>query len=146
VHEPDIVVWFPANIGESAVVLDVDTHVVTAAGESGFGVLCRLTDQENFYAILLNNEGAYSMWRLQDGEWTALTNWSNTSASNTDDEVTNHLQVACVGNTIVIVINGQVVDVVEDDAFSGGDVALVVKTGEQIGMSVAFDNLSVFAK
>jgi len=55
-----------------------------------------------------------------------------------------HLRADCVGNNLALFVNGQHLVTVQDDAFSDGDVGLLVGTFDTPGADLLFDNFVVY--
>lgn len=125
----------------SDLILTVDTRVVTPAEDAEFGVICRLRDNENFYGMSLTSEGWYSIWKLEDDEFTMLLDWDYSRDIPQYDAFT--ITAACISNQLTLAVDSIVLGQVIDYTFSRGDIGLFAGTWEVAGLSVAFDNLVV---
>jgi hypothetical protein len=121
--------------------ISVDASVVASTGNGIFGVLCRLQDDDNFYALEVSEEGFFKIWKRVDGEDTALYDWENSDAIPIGVPLTIH--AGCAGNQITLGVNDTVLATVQDDSFTKGKVGLIAGTDDTGNFSVAFDNFMV---
>lgn len=133
--------------------LDIsDTRITVAATKAGgpdnneFGVMCRYQDSDNFYVLRISSDGYYSIARHQAGEWALLGTgeWQPGEAIETGD-ATNAIRAECVGDTLSLYANGQLLMEVEDTAFASGDVGLLAGTFDVAGADILFNNFVVSA-
>jgi hypothetical protein len=109
------------------------------------GIICRYKDESNFYFLRITSDGYYGISKLVDGEESLLGSEELQSSSQikTGTE-TNRLRADCVGNTLTLYANGQVLASVTDDSLTGGDVGLIAGTFDQAGNDARFDNFVVY--
>ena len=89
------------------------------------------------YWIALNPAlGRLAIYRY-DGAWTALQNWTSQGAIATGS-ATNRLRVRCQGAQLAVYVNGALVAMVSDAAFSSGYVGLCASGA---GMEARFDQV-----
>ena len=55
----------------------------------------------------------------------------------------NQLRADCVGESLTLYVNGQLVAQVQDGAFPSGNVGLIAGTYDTLGVDIFFDNLVV---
>ncbi len=122
--------------------LEVD--LARAAGPEGAyaGLVCRFQNNANYYAFVLDGAGAYRIFRKSGGVSTDLEE-AGSSVSVLSGEAINKLRADCVGDTLTLSINGQMLVQVQDDVFENGQVGLVAGTLEDPGVEVFFDNFII---
>ena len=127
-----------------------DVHVETLATKAGgpddndFGVICRYQDLDNFYYFVISSDGYAGIIKLIDGENIGL---GSEELEPTDailqGDSTNLIEAECVGSTLRLYVNGELVAEAEDTAFSQGDVGLIAGTYDIPGTDIRFDDFLV---
>lgn len=144
VNETDYYLWANPKKTFSDVRIEVDLHAVEDKG-GDMGVICRYTDEQNFYFMRITSDGYYGISKMVNGQETLLGNDQLISSDRIQTGTeTNHLRVDCVGNQLSLYVNGDIVADVSDADLSSGDVGLIAGTFEQPGNDVRFDNFQVF--
>ena len=141
VLSPEYIVWGYTGGTFTDVVIEVDVRVAQSAGDGDFGVLCRLQDNENFYGLEISEDGYYSIWKRIDGEHFDLVEWQPSSLIDTT--VPAALTAACVGDSISLMLNGELLAEVQDGDISSGDAGLVAGTWDGAPIVVSFDDFVV---
>lgn len=125
----------------------VEAVVFPAAGpaDSRMGVICRLTDDQNFYFFAMSADGFYGIGKMKDGQVFILTGDGAMLPTESIHvgNVPNQVRGDCVGNTLTLYVNDQRVASATDGDFSVGDVGLFAGTFAQPGADVYFDNFFV---
>ena len=141
VSQPEFFIWSVSGQSFTDVILDVDTRVVTAAGDADFGLICRYQDSDNFYGLEISEDGYYAVWKMIAGELYSLVDWQYSSIISSG--ATAHLSAACVGNTLALMVDGEILVDIKDGDLSSGDAGMVVGTWEAFPITVSFDNFMV---
>jgi len=97
----------------------------------------------NGYLINVLPDGAYSMWKVIDGNYINLIPWKTTTAINTTEGAWNIVTINAVGNIIKLYINGQYVDEFSDDTFASGKIDLGSYFGQPYNYDVRWDYMNV---
>jgi S1-C subfamily serine protease len=126
----------------SDMVVQVDVRVDKPVGDSDFGVVCRYQDENNFYAVEISEDGFYTIWKRFEGENFSLIDFQHSGFIPTDPG-THQMLVSCVGNTITLYVDGELVAEAVDTSFSSGDLGFIVGTWDHSGVAVVFDDLVV---
>ena len=115
------------------------------AGPTGqYGVFFRQVDDQNFYFYAVTPFQTYSLWKMVDGEWTALIEWTTAEAILPEEGDVNRIGVLAEGEQITLLVNDVAVAQIEDDTFTEGNVALAAGTFDEGGIEVEFDNLEIW--
>lgn len=141
VLSPEYIVWGYAGESFTDVLIEVDARVVQSAGDGDFGVLCRVQDDENFYGLEVSEDGYFSIWKRINGELFDLVEWQPSALVDTSAPVT--LSAACVGDSLSLMMNGELLAEVQDSEFASGDAGLIAGTWDGAPIVVAFDNFVV---
>jgi hypothetical protein len=138
------VAWSLGDATASDFYAEVDAFHVGGPLNNEFGLAFRFVDDNNFYLFAGSSDGYYSLQKLVDGEWETLTEWVQSEAINTGETSVNTLGVLAEGEHISVLINGQVLESIEDSSFTTGRLALVVGSFDAGKVEMAFDDLSVW--
>jgi hypothetical protein len=106
--------------------------------DTGFGVVCRMVDQDNYYRLGVANDGQYAIQRVKDGNSTVLTGtpslldpsdgtWQDDAAlRNTPGAFT--VRAECVGNTLTLFEGNRKIVSTRDSSIAG------TKAGTKVGV------------
>ncbi|MBC8171523.1 MAG: serine/threonine protein kinase [Anaerolineae bacterium] len=100
---------------------------------SGYGIVFRYQDEDNYNVFAVDGMGRYSIWLRLNGSWTELRNredgeqWTRKEAINTAG-TSNRLTIDIAGKNLIGYINGKVVTNVKDETFSNGGVGIYLAT------------------
>jgi len=144
VDEADYTLW--ANPGQTFgdVFVDVMAQLADGSPPADMGVICRYQDAGNFVYGDITSDGFYGIGQMKNGDLSILTGGGKLQrhAAIREDGQANNIQFLCAGNRFVLIVNDQLVDGIEADAPTGGDVGLMAGTFDQAGARVRFDDFS----
>ena len=127
----------------------VETDLTDVAGlaDAETGLAFRVVDSDNYYYFTISGAGSYRLYRMSDGEWHTLVDWTNALAIRTAPGATNRLGVLAQGASISLFVNDQLLTTVTDDVLSRGGIGPVVGTFTGAGgdAEIAFDNFSLWS-
>ncbi len=141
VFETDFMVWGALEDDFGDVIVTVDFEVIKSIGDADFGILCGYHDIENFHGLEVTEDGYFSIWKYEDGEFVALVDWRVSSIIPKTG--TGTLTAACIDGSLALAVNGTPLVEVEDTSLRGGGVGLVVGTWDTADAQVAFDNIII---
>ncbi len=127
--------------------IDVDVDMSGLTDDGYVSVLCRENALFDSYQFDVTADGFFAIWASVGGELEALRDYTslggalNRSPAGGASE--NHLTVACVGETLSVSLNGQLLAEVEDSRLTAGAVGLSVGVFEVPGAVASFDNVVV---
>jgi len=146
-HRPNWFAWASAGRRLDDVGVEMDAYLDSGSQGSHFGVLCRYVDESNFYYFAVSADGYYAIFkRLDGGDLEVLTGNGDgmvpSPAIKTGEQV-NHVAVTCQGTELSLYVNGELVDMVTDEAHVRGDVGVGTGSGADGGARVHFDDFVV---
>lgn len=142
---PNQLAWASAGKDLRDFRLTVEASQVAGPDDNEYGVLVRMQDPRNFYALSVSGDGYFLVSRFVDGVRQPLgADWMPSDAVHAGIG-TNVLEVVVQGNQVTFIVNGRQLARVEDDRFSHGDVGLYAGSFYEGGVEVQFDNLRVTA-
>ncbi len=127
--------------------ITLDAHLVDAeSSASGYGIVFRYIDPENYNVFAVDGRGRYSIWVRENGEWIELRNagsaWTEHPAINSDS-VNNTLTIDIFENTFTGFVNGEEVTQVQDDTIPRGGIGIYLATTPQGQAIVEVDSFAV---
>jgi len=136
--------WANPGCDFTDVSVEVDAHKIGGVDDNEFGVICRYQDIENFYAASISSDGFYGLIRIVNNEFGYL----GMDAMQGSDVInlgsaSNHIRLDCVGNTLTLYVNGEMVATATDSSYAHGDVGLYAGTFATPGIDILFDNFKV---
>lgn len=124
------------NIG-----LQVDAKRVEGPVDNNYGLICRFQDEKNFYAGMISSDGYYGLLKIENGQYSVMGHDAMTfSDSLAMPDGLYTLRMDCYQNFLFLYVNGNLLDVQQDDTFASGDVGLIAGSFEDVGVHVQFDN------
>jgi len=136
--------WANPGLVFGDVQVEVDATKAAGPDDNDFGVICRYQDSDNFYSFLISSDGYYSTTKVANGtqEFLGSDNWLPTDAVN-QGNATNRVRADCIGSSLTLWANGQLVHSASDSSFTTGDVGLIAGTFSEAGTDILFDNFVV---
>jgi hypothetical protein len=136
--------WTGPGMNFSDVHLEADTIKVIGAPDDIFGLICRGTDQYNFYFFVISSDGYYGIGKMVDGVQTLIDNPGMLpSEIIAQGKAKNHLRADCVADRLDFYVNGSKLASVTDGDLTDGDVGVIAGNLESDQTDVLFDNFSV---
>jgi len=138
-----------ANPGRDFTDVRVEALATKAGGpdDNDFGLICRYQDAGNFYYFVISSDGFAGILKVNDRETTALgTGKLEPSDAIRQGSATNLLAAECVGSTLRLYVNDELVAEVADGDFTRGDVGLIAGTFATPGADIRFDDFRVIAR
>ncbi len=128
--------------------ISVDTARVSGPYSSQ-GVIFRADNSfKNGYLfqIYSGRPGMYSVWKIVNGEFQALSHWQNSNLVKVGFEKWNKITVEAKGENLTFYINGTLVAKISDGTYKSGRIGLWTKGKAGGGGAVLFDNLVIRAE
>jgi len=136
--------WANPSLCFGDVSVEVKATKIGGPDDNDFGILCRYQDVSNFYLLIASSDGYWGIAKVVDGdqELIGMSSMEQTSAIDLGNP-TQLLRADCVGSTLTLYINGQLVGSVQDTTFAFGDVGLIAGTFDIAGTDMLFDDFTV---
>ncbi len=134
-------------------VIQAEASLRAGQPESGYGLIFRRQDDDNYYVFAVNGLGQWSIWRLQDRQWRELRGlpdgkeWTPATAILPAGKV-NRLKVIADGANLALFVNDQLLtpQPIVDEGLRRGGIgfyAATSRTSAQATAELQFDNLLV---
>ncbi len=144
-------VYSPEYYQYSQMIVETDiTLLPDSQADSGYGIVFRYQDENNFYVFAINGRQQVSIWKLEQGVWYELRGgtdeWTVDPAVNPPGEP-NHLSILVAGEHFTGFVNGaRVIDVRDDTIAEGGIgfyLATTLRDVDTVLSEVQIDNFTV---
>jgi serine/threonine protein kinase len=144
VNKPSYDVWANPGLNILDMVIEVEATKVGGPDDNDFGVICRYQDINNFYIFTISSDGYYAIAKKMNGD-RVLIDMEKMEYSDIiyQGNATNEIRVDCVGDNLVLTVNGQTLKVATDPDFTSGDVGLIAGTYDIPGTDIYFDNFLI---
>lgn len=124
--------------------IEVDAIKLAGPNDNDYGLICRYQDRNNFYAFLISSDGYGGILKVENGQYKVISGPQLTySDSIRQGEALNHLQADCIGQSLVLSVNGQTIAQAMDSGFSAGEAGVIAGTNTTPGVDIFFDNFVV---
>jgi serine/threonine protein kinase len=137
-------VWTNPGLNFTDTVIEVEATKVGGPDDNDFGVICRYQDINNFYFFVISSDGYSGIAKVVDGEQEliGMDNMEYSDAIN-QGNATNEIRAECVGDGLILSINGQTLMNASDPDYTSGDVGVIAGTFDTAGTDIQFDNFVV---
>ncbi len=135
----------PKDVSLTDVSVEVDAAKNSGPDDNDFGVICRYTDLDKFYYALISSDGYYAIMKMTSdggnplGEDNMLENDKINKGA-----ATNHIRFDCVGSTLTLYVNGNLLAQKTDSDYTSGNIGLIAGTFDTAGTDILFDNFVVY--
>ena len=144
VLEPNFDYWANPNLSFTDTIIEVDARKIGGPDDNDYGVICRYAGVENFYFFIVTTDGYYGIGKYNGGSQSLIgtENLYETDKVLGGDAV-NRIKAECIGSTLRLYVNGNLLQEVTDTDHTSGDVGLIAGTFDDAGTDILFDNFVV---
>lgn len=136
----------PGNESYADVVIEVEATKYGGPDDNDFGIICRYQDVDHFYYAIISSDGYYGISKVtSDSSDVIGRDHLDYSEVINQGSATNQLRFECIGETLNLYANGQLLDQQTDGDYSSGNVGLIAGTYDTPGTDILFDNFRVLA-
>jgi hypothetical protein len=144
VNQSNLEAWALPGLDFTDTIIEATAKKVDGPDDNVFGLLCRYQDAENFYFFLISSDGFAGIGIYRNGERSLLSGSAMFPADTIrEGGKLNLLHAECIGDRLLLMVNGAVVQEVLDDQFQSGDVGLIAGSYEMPGVVIQFDDFIV---
>jgi len=135
--ETTVYALYKMDLNNPDVRLEADVETVAGPNRNNISLVCRATDT-GWYEFSMNSGGYWYIWKYEDSKFTKLLDGASTAINL--QKAKNQLQATCIGNELILYVNGVKMGSVQDSSFRGGGQAgISVTTFDIYGAGVEFD-------
>ena len=120
--------------------IEAEIDVYQCSGTDEYGLVFRGPDYSSGYFFAARCNGEYSLRTYKEGEYEFVAAWHYSDRLNSGSNQANRLGVKMAGNEIKLYLNGELVDTITDDTFTGsGHFGFFIAAYETPGFRVEID-------
>jgi hypothetical protein len=117
------------------------------SGTDGYGLIVRAPDKPNGvinsgYIFSLSCDGRYRIYRMDDGNYNGIQNWTISPAILSGANQTNILGISAKGADFQLYVNGILITQINDSTYSGGLYGLMVRSESTNDLQVYVDDVA----
>lgn len=123
--------------------VEAGLFLYTGVGQGTGGVVCRHSDNNNFYAFMVSGGHGYAILKVQGGKAETLA--SGRFAGAMPNIADLRIGARCEGRSLKLMLDGEVVAEADDAAHDAGQAGLIVMGEKMAGTSAVFDDFELRA-
>jgi hypothetical protein len=144
VNQADYDFWSVAGQHFQDAVIEVDVRRIDGPEDNDFGVICRYQDAKNFYMFLVSSDGYYGIGKVKNDQHSLIgIEQLQYTELIRPEQVDTRLRADCVGDSLILSVDGEKLLEVRDSDFSSGDVGVLAGAYSTPGVDILFDNFEV---
>ena len=129
------------NLGDVRV--EVTVTDLGTLDDLGFGITCRDRNDDNHYDLTISGDGSAAIRKVKWGIPLNLALSGPQPGAVRPGHATNQIRAECVGATLALWANGQLLLAAQDTEFQAGRIRLIALAGPTPGVTVVFTDLRV---
>ena len=126
-------------------IIEVETKLVDGSDNNWHTVGCRNDLNGNYYSFGISADGYYGIEKWVNGEQIVLKEPVYSVHIRPGYDVTNKIRIECIGNTLKLSVNGNILASVNDFSYNEGYISLECSALAGQFSEIAFDNFAVYA-
>jgi hypothetical protein len=135
----------PDDLKFTDVQVEVDALKNAGPDTNDYGIICRYTGLDSYYYGVIASDGYYGIYKkVAEGGKELGTGGEQYTDKITPGAATNHIRFDCIGSTLSLYVNGNLIDQQTDNSYAEGNVGLIAGTYSQTGVDILFDNFIVY--
>ena len=111
----------------SDVRVETDARRYSGAVDGYYGVVCRHSDGDNYYALMISDDLSYGIANMVDGKFEFITELKDERNIIKPNDI-NRIAGECIGSRISLYVNGEELLSLNDTTHQTGSAGLVAKT------------------
>jgi hypothetical protein len=121
------------------------------SGKDSYGLIVRSRDDDgdsvydSGYVAVISCDGMYRLYRMDNGTFVSLINWTASSEINAGKNQTNRVSILVQGTLIRVYANGSRLAQVSDGAHESGKWGLTIRTADTSNFSVSVSDVAYWA-
>jgi hypothetical protein len=142
IRQPSFNFWSTPEKDYRDVRLEVDVTKLNGPDENRAGLMCRYQNG-NYYFFVISSDGYFAIGKFIDGLSVLLGQEAMQISPAIQPGAVNHLRADCIGDSLILYINFNLVAGAQDGDLGSGDVGLIAGSFSQPGVDVLFDHFVV---
>lgn len=122
-------------------VMVVNAQVLSPVGDSDFGFICGLQDQDNFTALEISEDGYYTIYKFENDQQVSLVDWTYSDMVAAGGPFT--LVAYCGPDRLALAVNDTLLAETVDPDYNAGNIGLVAGSYENPNVRIGFDDFFI---
>jgi hypothetical protein len=130
--------------------LFLETNFITGdkcSGKDSYGLIVRSTDSnddifDSGYVFTFSCDGMYRLYRMDDGTYAGLLNWTSSTEIKAGSNVSNRMGIYIEDDLIQLYANGNRLAQIRDTAHEDGKWGLVLRANETSNLEIIVEDVS----
>jgi hypothetical protein len=139
IRQPSFNFWSTPEVDFRDVRLEVDVTKLNGPDENRAGLMCRYQNG-NYYFFVISNDGYYAIGKFVDGTSILLGQSAMQAAPGIQTGAVNHLRADCIGDSLILYVNFNLIAGAQDGDLQTGDIGLIAGSFSEPGVDVLFDH------
>jgi hypothetical protein len=139
IRQPSFNFWSTPEVDFGDVRLEVDVTKLNGPDENRAGLMCRYQNG-NYYFFVISSDGYYAIGKFIDGTNILLGQSAMQASPIIQTGAVNHLRADCIGDSLILYVNFNLVGGAQDADLQTGDIGLIAGSFSQPGVDVLFDH------
>jgi len=142
IRQPHMNFWSTPEQNFRDVRVEADVTKLNGPDENRVGVMCRY-QSGNYYFFIISSDGYYAIGKFIGGQTILLGASAMTFSESIEVGSINHLRADCIGDSLTLFINFNLIAGASDSDLQTGDVGVLAGSFTDAGVDVLFDNFVV---
>lgn len=142
IRQPQMNFWSTPEQNFRDVRVEADVTKLNGPDENRVGVMCRYQNG-NYYFFIISSDGYYAIGKFIGGQTILLGASAMTFSESIQLGSLNHLRADCIGDSLTLYINFNLIAGASDSDLQTGDVGVLAGSFTDPGVDVLFDNFVV---
>lgn len=143
VYTDNMIFWSTLPDVYESLIMVAEANVLQPAGDGDIGFVCGYQDENNFTALEISEDGYYSIWKYESGDFITLVEWTPSDVVASDGPFT--LAAYCGPDRLALAVNDTLLAETFDPSYSAGQVGLLAGCWELPNISVGFEDFIILA-
>jgi len=144
IQDKDVPTFNPKLMYTDASIEVSATNTNLDISDNSFGIICRYTNNDNYYYLVITSDGFYDIGKNVNGVVDSIINPGGSMQQlNINLDPTNHLVAVCNGSTLTLSVNNNLLASVTDSSLTSGWVGLIASSYDYEDVIIRFNDISV---
>lgn len=141
VNAERLIYWTTLPGQYERLILAAEPQIINSTGDSDFGFVCGYQDSDNFTALEISEDGYYSIWKYEDGEFVSLVEWTYADVIAAGGPYS--LAAYCGPDRLALAVNDTLLAETVDPNYLPGSVGLVAGCWDNPNLRLGFENFYI---
>jgi len=141
VNTDNMIFWSTLPDIYESLIMVTEAELLQPAGDGDLGFVCGYQDENNFITLEISEDGYYSIWKYEFGEFVTLVEWTPSDLVAVDGPVT--LAAYCGPDRLALAVNDTLLAETVDPSYTAGQVGLLAGCWEIPNIRVGFNDFVI---